>query len=31
MVVRATERLEDPDTMAASCVALANDLSRAFG
>jgi hypothetical protein len=30
MVVRATQRLEDPDTMAASCVTLAEDLSRAF-
>lgn len=30
MVVRATERLEDPDVMAASCVALADDLIRAL-
>jgi hypothetical protein len=29
MVVRATERLEDPGVMAASCVALADDLLRA--
>ncbi len=29
MVVRATERLEDPSVMAASCVALADDLIRA--
>jgi hypothetical protein len=28
MVVRATQGLEAPDTMAASCVALAEDLSR---
>ena len=26
MVVRATERLEDPDVMAASCVALVDEL-----
>jgi hypothetical protein len=30
MVVRATERLEDPSVMAASCVALADDLIRAL-
>jgi hypothetical protein len=30
MVVRATERLEDPIVMAASCVALADDLIRAL-
>ena len=30
MVVRATERLEDPSIMAASCVALADDLIRAL-
>ena len=30
MVVRATERLEDPGVMAASCVALADDLVRAL-
>ena len=30
MVVRATERLEDPNVMAASCVALADDLIRAL-
>lgn len=31
MVVRATERLEDSSVMAASCVALADDLIRALG
>ena len=30
MVVRATQRLEDPTVMAASCVALADDLIRAL-
>lgn len=30
MVVRATERLEDPIVMAASCVALSDDLIRAL-
>lgn len=30
MVVRATERLEDPRFIAASCVALADDLIRAL-
>ncbi|MEX2662848.1 MAG: hypothetical protein WD227_13035 [Vicinamibacterales bacterium] len=30
MVVRATERIEDPNVMAASCVALADDLIRAL-
>jgi len=30
MVVRATERLEDPTVMAASCVALMDDLTRAL-
>jgi hypothetical protein len=30
MVVRATERLEDPSVMGASCVALADDLIRAL-
>jgi hypothetical protein len=30
MVLRATERLEDPSVMAASCVALADDLIRAL-
>lgn len=30
MVVRATERLEDPGVMAESCVALADDLIRAL-
>jgi hypothetical protein len=30
MVVRATERLEDPSVMAASCMALADDLIRAL-
>ena len=29
MVIRATERLEDPRVMSASCVALADDLTRA--
>ena len=29
MVIRATERLEDPSVMSASCVALADDLIRA--
>jgi hypothetical protein len=31
MVVRATERLEDPGVMAASCAALADDLIRTLG
>ena len=30
MVVRATERLEDPTVMAASCAALSDDLVRAL-
>jgi hypothetical protein len=30
MVVRATQRLEDPDIIAASCVALADELISAF-
>ena len=30
MVVRATERLEDPDVMVASCVALVDELISLF-